>query len=131
MFKGNKRCSTTSFIGEEKSSAPCRKILWHVKEPRRVKIYTSSAKFTAILAVSPDSLLGVSAGICQKALVRKSGMIRTQLGTHNRPEMVAVHGTFVRYHPVTDRTLEPCVVNDSFSTADTTESRIRMDYGLE
>jgi hypothetical protein len=34
----------------------------------------------------------VSAGYDQKALVDKSGMIRTQEGTHNRSEMVAVYG---------------------------------------
>jgi hypothetical protein len=31
----------------------------------------------------PASLLGVSADICQRALVDKSGIIRTRLGTHN------------------------------------------------
>jgi hypothetical protein len=32
------------------------------------------------------SLLGVSAGICQRDLVDESGMIRTQKGTHNTAE---------------------------------------------
>jgi hypothetical protein len=36
--------------------------------------------------VSPASLLGVFAGICQRALVDESGKIRTQMGTHNRSE---------------------------------------------
>jgi hypothetical protein len=46
-----------------------------------------SAKFTAISRhVSPDSLLGVSAGICQRALLDESGMIRTHMGKHNRSE---------------------------------------------
>jgi hypothetical protein len=42
--------------------------------------------------VPPISLLDVFAGDCQKALVNKSGMIRTQMGTNNRSEMVAVQG---------------------------------------
>jgi hypothetical protein len=32
----------------------------------------------------PASLLSVSAGICQRALVDESGMIRIQVGTHSR-----------------------------------------------
>jgi hypothetical protein len=40
---------------------------------------TSSEKFTAISRqVPPASLLGVSAGYCQRALVDESGMFRTQ-----------------------------------------------------
>jgi hypothetical protein len=31
-------------------------------------------------------LLDVSAGICQSVLVDESGMIRTEMGTHNRSE---------------------------------------------
>jgi hypothetical protein len=45
------------------------------------------------LQVSPASLLGVSVGYCSTALVDESGMIRTQMGTHNRLEMVAITGT--------------------------------------
>jgi hypothetical protein len=41
--------------------------------------------------VFPVSLLDISAGNCQKALVNESGMIRKkQLGTHSRSEMVAL-----------------------------------------
>jgi len=43
--------------------------------------------------VYPASLPDVSAGYCQRALVDESGMIRTQMGTHNISEMVAVLGT--------------------------------------
>jgi hypothetical protein len=46
-----------------------------------------SAKFAISQQVSPDSLLGVSADICHRALVDESGMIRTQMGTHNRSEI--------------------------------------------
>jgi hypothetical protein len=45
------------------------------------------------LRVSSPSLLGVSAGYCQRAVVGESGMIRTQMGKHNRLIMVAVYGT--------------------------------------
>jgi hypothetical protein len=34
----------------------------------------------------PTLLLGVTTGICQRALVDKSGMIRIQMETHNRAE---------------------------------------------
>jgi hypothetical protein len=36
FLKATKICSTVSFGGEVKLSAPCRKILWHVKEPFEV-----------------------------------------------------------------------------------------------
>jgi hypothetical protein len=39
------------------------------------------------------SLLGVSACYYQMPLVGESGMIRTQMGKHNKSAMVAVHGT--------------------------------------
>jgi hypothetical protein len=32
----------------------------------------------------PDSLLGVSGGICERALVDESGMIKTQMGKQDR-----------------------------------------------
>jgi hypothetical protein len=32
------------------------------------------------------SLLGVSAGVCQRALMDESGMIRTHMGTHSSSE---------------------------------------------
>jgi hypothetical protein len=45
----------------------------------------SSTKFTAIShQVSLDLLLGVFAGICQRVLVDESGMVRIQMGMHNR-----------------------------------------------
>jgi hypothetical protein len=36
--------------------------------------------------VSPDSIVGVSAGIFQRTLVDELGMIRTQMGMQNRTE---------------------------------------------
>jgi hypothetical protein len=54
----------------------------------------SPAKFTAIsLQVFPASLLGVSNVNCQGTMVDESGMIRTQMETLNRSEIVAVYGT--------------------------------------
>jgi hypothetical protein len=46
---------------------------------------------------SPDSLLGISPGIYQIALVNEIGMIRTQMWTQSRSEK----GRFVRHHPAT------------------------------
>jgi hypothetical protein len=55
---------------------------------------TSSAKFTSFSGqVSTASLPDASAGYCKRALVDELGMIRTQMGKHNRSEMVAVLGT--------------------------------------
>jgi hypothetical protein len=54
---------------------------------------TSSAKFTAISRQVSPSLLGVSAGYCQRALVNEPGKIRTQVGRHDKSEIVAVCGT--------------------------------------
>jgi hypothetical protein len=60
-----------------------------LKNPAEYEIDISSAKLTAISSakltaiprqVFPDSLLGVSAGTCERALVDESGMIRTQMG---------------------------------------------------
>jgi hypothetical protein len=59
-----------------------------------------SAKFIVITRlVSPDSLLGVSSGICQTDLVDESGTIRTQLVTCNRQKMVAMDGTLYTIPP--------------------------------
>jgi hypothetical protein len=67
-----------------------------LKEPNRYERYTSEEKFTASSRqVSPASLLVVSAVNCQTALMDKSGMVRTQMGTYNTSEMVAVHGTVI------------------------------------
>jgi hypothetical protein len=45
---------------------------------------TSPAKLTDIIAkFLPASLLGVSAGVCQRVLVDERRMIRTLMGMHN------------------------------------------------
>jgi hypothetical protein len=47
-------------------------------------------------------LLGVSDGICQRALADESGIIRTQMGKYSISENgLSCTGRFVRYHPVT------------------------------
>jgi hypothetical protein len=72
-----------------------------LKKPAGMRRDTSSAKFTAISRqVSPASLLGVSAGYYQRALVDESGRIRTQMGKHNRSVMVSVYGTLCAIPPV-------------------------------
>jgi hypothetical protein len=61
------------------------------KNPEEYKKDISSAKFTISRQVSPDSLLGVSVGMCQRALVDQSGMIIIQISVDQK--MVAVRGT--------------------------------------
>jgi hypothetical protein len=91
-------CSMTSFGGEVKLVVPCCKILYGMLwggsiQSVPLKRYLQ-AKFTDISRqVSPASLLGVSAGYHQRALVCEPGMIRTQMGKRNRVVMVTVYGT--------------------------------------
>jgi hypothetical protein len=63
---------------------------------------TSSAKFRAISRqIYFPSLPVVSAGYCQRTLVDESGTTRTQMGTQNTLQMVAVHGTPCAVPPIT------------------------------
>jgi hypothetical protein len=56
-----------------------------LKNPAEYERMLRRQNSAAIISqVSPDSILGVSAGICQRALMDESGMIRTQVVTHNR-----------------------------------------------
>jgi hypothetical protein len=65
-----------------------------LKNPAEYEGDIWSAKFTAISSqVSPSSLSDVSAGYYQEGMVDESGMIRTQMGKHNRSVMVPVLGT--------------------------------------
>jgi hypothetical protein len=58
-----------------------------LKIPAEYERDISSAKVTAFSRhFPPDSLLGVAAGVCQRDLVDEWGMIRTQMGAHNRSE---------------------------------------------
>jgi len=75
-----------------------------LKIPAEYDRDTSPAKLAHFLAkFPPASLLGVSVGIYQRALVDESGMIRTQMGTHNRSEIVssAWDALYIRCNPVT------------------------------
>jgi hypothetical protein len=76
-FKGDKVRSTSSFGAEVRPSAPCRKILWHFKNPTNMKKILRSSK------IQRSFLLHVSLAnrwllikVCQRALVHESGMIR-------------------------------------------------------
>jgi hypothetical protein len=55
-----------------------------LKNPAEYDRDTSSAKFKDISRQLPAMLLYVS--VATRALVDESGMIRTQMGTHNRSE---------------------------------------------
>jgi hypothetical protein len=58
-----------------------------LKNPAEYERNILSAKFTAIVRqVFHDLPLGVSAGVCQRALVDESEMISTLMRTHNRSE---------------------------------------------
>jgi hypothetical protein len=93
---------TTSFVGEVKLSVICRKILRHVKYSYSMKEigYTCWKNVRPFLAKFILLHYHMSAGYCQRALVDESGIIRTQMGTHNRPVMVAVHGTHCEIPPL-------------------------------
>jgi len=51
-----------------------------LKIPAEYDRYTLSAKFKEISRQLPASLLGVSAGICQRGVMDELIMIRTQMG---------------------------------------------------
>jgi hypothetical protein len=86
--------SATSFGGEVKPSVPCRKMYGMLKNPTSMK-KTLHRQNSAIISsqVSPASLLGVSTGNSQRAVVDKSGIIRNQMETHSRSNMVSVQGS--------------------------------------
>jgi hypothetical protein len=64
-----------------------------LKNPTQNERAVSSAKFTAISRqVSPDMVLGVSSGTCQRALVYESVITGTWGCTIER-KIVAIHGT--------------------------------------
>jgi hypothetical protein len=70
-----------------------------LKNPVEYERNISSVKFNAISRqVSPDSLLGVSTGIFQRAVAYESETIIAQIGTQYI-KMVAVHGTLCTIPP--------------------------------
>jgi hypothetical protein len=86
--------STTSFGGEVKQSVPCRKILRHVKERYKYeKRYLVEKKIDGQFSRSSPALLLFFLLVIERDLVDELRTIRTQMGTHNRSDVVAVHGT--------------------------------------
>jgi hypothetical protein len=74
--------STASFGGK------CRKILRYVEEVlRRQRSEAISRKVTFV------SLLHISDGNFQRALVDKAGIITNKMGTHNISEVVSMQGS--------------------------------------
>jgi hypothetical protein len=70
-------------------SVPCCKILQHIKNPTSMKEIFRRQNLIAISRqVSPASLLDISAGNFQRALMNESGSIRSQMGAHNRSRVV-------------------------------------------
>jgi hypothetical protein len=60
-----------------------------LKNPMSIKEMLCRKNSAAISCqISPALLLDVAAGNCKRDLVDESGMIRTQMGMHNRSEMV-------------------------------------------
>jgi hypothetical protein len=65
-----------------------------LKKPTSMKNRKNSRSLLEKFA--PVSILGVSTGQCQRALVDETGIvIRTEKGTHNGSEMVALMGRLV------------------------------------
>jgi hypothetical protein len=83
----------TSFRVEVKPTVQRCKILQHVKDPYIVKEILVGKIHRYFLSSSPVSPLVISAGYYHRGLMSETGMIRTQVGTHNRSVMVAVYGT--------------------------------------
>jgi hypothetical protein len=64
-----------------------------LKIPAKYEKNTASTKFTPVSRqISPALRPDVSAGYCQRTLVDKSVMIRTQMIKRNETEMVVVLG---------------------------------------
>jgi hypothetical protein len=79
---------TTSFGGKAKPSATCHNVLQHVKGLAEYDRDTLPSKLMDIShKFLPALILGMSAGICQRAIMNDSGMIRTWMGMHNRAEI--------------------------------------------
>jgi hypothetical protein len=91
-----KICSTTPFGGEIKPPVPFVRLYGMLKIPAGYAIDTYRLNSrTFLVKFLCTSLLGVSAGICQRALVDKPGMIRTPMGTQNRSKWPQCMGRFV------------------------------------
>jgi hypothetical protein len=76
--------------------------------------------------ISPSSLLGVLAGNYKRDLVDESVMIRTQMVTHNRSEMVIMFGMPCKIPPCNSNS-KPCVHNASWLANESTYGDAHTD----
>jgi hypothetical protein len=82
FLKAIKFCSASSFRGELKPLAACRKMLLYVKEAHKYEKRYSVGKSHDYLSRSFSYFAdGISAANCQIAVVDESGINRTQMGT--------------------------------------------------
>jgi hypothetical protein len=93
IFKDDKSEQKTFLQRGGKPSAPCRRILLHVKIPAKYDRYTTLTKFKDISRQLPAPLLGVSAAT--RALADEPGMIRNKTGTHKRSENISYTNTWM------------------------------------
>jgi hypothetical protein len=93
IFNGDNIRIMISFGGKVKPFVSCRKILRPVNDPYSMKEIIRSQNSRTFMAKLFLLRHKVSAGYCQTAVVGESGIIRTQMGKHNRSVMVAVFGT--------------------------------------
>jgi hypothetical protein len=100
IFKGDKIRSTTFFRAEVKLFLPCM-ILRHVKKPYRCEKRYFVGKIHGHISPSfRGTLLGVSAGCCQRAVVDEARMIRTWMRLTIDQKWSQCMRRIVRYHPV-------------------------------
>jgi hypothetical protein len=91
LLRALKIHSMTYCRGEVKPSVPCHKIYGMLKNSTSMKEILFRQNSAAIShQVSSALLLDISAVNCKRAVVNESGMIRNQMGMHNRSEMVPV-----------------------------------------
>jgi hypothetical protein len=94
IFKGDKN-PEHYFLQRERKAVDPNVVIFHgiKKKTAEYERDTSPAKLTDISSkVSSNPLLGVSANICQRYLVDKTGMITTRRRTTDR-KMAEVHRT--------------------------------------
>jgi hypothetical protein len=94
IFKGDKNSiALLSFRWEAKQSAPCHKILQHVKDPLRYDSDTVRQNSAAISClVSLCFAIRCLLQSVHSTLVNESGMIKTQMWSTVDLKMAAVHG---------------------------------------
>jgi hypothetical protein len=93
--------SPTSYRGEVKLLAPCRKFLWHVKEPCEVwkRYFISNIHGHLLLKFLLLSYQVSLLVIARELWWVNQEWLELRLGTHNRSVMVAVLGTHCAIPP--------------------------------